>query len=138
MSRSLYKIAYVHRSLFKDCLLKKTNFKFNIKDKTKIKKMKNIPQSLYFWKRSSNINKTLLNKKIGVYNGKVFITLNVNKNIIGNKLGEFCLTRQKPLHSGKQKQIKKVLKVRKVNPAQKRIERELSIRKKRKKANINF
>jgi len=134
MSRSIYKITYVHRSLFKDCLLKKTNFKFNINDKTKLKKMRNIPQNLYFWKRSSTINKTLLNKKIGVYNGKVFITLNVNKNIIGSKLGEFCLTRQKPLHSGKQKQVKKV---QKVNQAQKRIEREQSIRKKRKKANIN-
>jgi len=75
-----------------------------------------------------------LNKKIGVYNGKVFITLNVNKNLIGNKIGEFCLTRQKPAHSGKQKQVKKVQKNR-LTRAQQRIQKEQIIRKKRKKAN---
>jgi len=52
----------------------------------------------------------LLYKKIGVYNGKVFISVNVSANNIGYKLGQFCITRIKPPHRGKQKQKKKTQK----------------------------
>ena len=54
------------------------------------------------------LNSNLLDKKISIYNGKVFISLNVIKQIIGYKLGSFCVTRKKPPHIGKQKQNKKV------------------------------
>ena len=109
MSRSLYKPQYVHRSLFAECLInkeknimKKNNINFN--DSIG----KNIPRFLYFWAKNSPINLNLLDKKISIYNGKVFISLNVIKQIIGYKLGSFCVTRKKPPHIGKQKQNKKV------------------------------
>jgi ribosomal protein S19 len=62
----------------------------------------------------------LLDKRISIYNGKVFITLNVIKKIIGYKIGSFCITRKKPPHVGKQKQIKKVSRTREKMVAQRR------------------
>jgi hypothetical protein len=62
----------------------------------------------------------LLDKKISIYNGKVFITLNVLKKVIGYKLGSFCITRKKPPHTGKQKQVKKVSRARERMVAQRR------------------
>jgi len=59
------------------------------------------------------LNLNLLDKKISIYNGRVFISLNVIKQIIGYKLGSFCITKKKPPHIGKQKQIKKVSKANK-------------------------
>jgi len=49
-----------------------------------------------------------LDKKISIYNGKVFISLSVIYPIIGYKIGNFCITKKKPPHIGKQKQVKKV------------------------------
>jgi hypothetical protein len=62
----------------------------------------------------------LLDKKISIYNGKVFITLNVLKKVVGYKLGSFCITRKKPPHTGKQKQVKKVSRARERMVAQRR------------------
>jgi ribosomal protein S19 len=107
MSRSLYKLPFVHRSIFKNCLDNKSKKKGQILNE---KKIKNIPHYLYFWKKNSLINNNLLFKKIGVYNGKVFLSLNVAVPFIGYKLGQFCITRIKPPHRGKQKQKKKVQK----------------------------
>jgi len=69
---------------------------------------KNIPRFLYFWAKNSPINLNLLDKKISIYNGKVFISLSVLNPIIGYKIGSFCITKKKPPHIGKQKQVKKV------------------------------
>ena len=69
-----------------------------------------MPRFLYFWAKNSPLNLNLLDKKVSIYNGRVFISLNVIKQIIGYKLGSFCITRKKPPHIGKQKQIKKVSK----------------------------
>jgi len=107
MSRSLYKVPFVHRSVFKSCLDNKANKENFITDK---KKLKNISHYLYFWKKHFLINENLLYKKVGVYNGKVFISLNVSANNIGYTLGQFCITRIKPPHRGKQKQKKKTQK----------------------------
>jgi len=84
--------------------MKKNNIDFN--DSTG----KSIPRFLYFWAKSSLLNLNLLDKKISIYNGRVFISLNVIKQIIGYKLGSFCITKKKPPHIGKQKQIKKSFK----------------------------
>lgn len=100
MSRSLFKPVFVHKSLFEDCLKNK--------ERNILKNNVNISKFLYFWAKHSSINTNLVDKKIGIYNGKVFITLNVSKNIMGYKLGQFCITRKKPPHVGKQKQTKKV------------------------------
>lgn len=50
----------------------------------------------------------MVNKKLSIYNGSVLITLYVIPQIVGYKLGEFCITRKKPPHIGKQKHVKKV------------------------------
>jgi len=109
MSRSLYKPKYVHKSLYDECLInkeknimKKNNINFN--DNIG----KSIPRFLYFWAKNSPLNLNLLDKKISIYNGRVFISLNVIKPIIGYKIGDFCITKKKPPHIGKQKQVKKV------------------------------
>jgi ribosomal protein S19 len=106
MSRSIYKPSFIHKSLFEDCLINKE--KNTIKNNIVIDKQKNIPRFLYFWTKNSLLNLNLLDKKISIYNGKVFISLNVIKQIIGYKIGSFCVTRKKPPHIGKQKQNKKV------------------------------
>jgi hypothetical protein len=62
----------------------------------------------------------LLDKKIAIYNGKVFITLNVLRQVVGYRLGSFCITRKKPPHTGKQKQVKKVSRTREKMVAQRR------------------
>jgi hypothetical protein len=66
------------------------------------------------------LNLNLVDKKISIYNGKVFITLNVLQKILGYKMGSFCITRKKPPHVGKQKQIKKVSRTRERMVAQRR------------------
>ena len=104
MSRSLYKIPFVHRSVFKNCLDNKASKESSVSQK---KKLKNISHYLYFWKRYSLINENLLYKKVGVYNGKVFISVNISRNNLGYNFGQFCITRIKPPHRGKQKQKKK-------------------------------
>jgi len=107
MSRSIYKPNFVHKSMFEDCLLNKEK---NILKKNNNIVDKNVPRFLYFWKKNSSLNLNLLDKKISIYNGKVFISLYVIKQVVGYKLGSFCVTRKKPPHIGKQKQIKKVSK----------------------------
>jgi len=108
MSRSLYKIPFVHKSITKKCLGNKKYKKIKISES---QKLKNIAHYLYFWKRSSIINKNLLDKKIAIYNGKIFISLTVNKNHIGFYLGQFCVSRKTPAHRGKQKQNKTAKKI---------------------------
>jgi len=107
MSRSIYKPNFVHKSMFEDCLLNKEK---NILKKNNNILDKSVPRFLYFWKKNSSLNLNLLDKKISIYNGKVFISLYVIKQVVGYKLGSFCVTRKKPPHIGKQKQIKKVSK----------------------------
>ena len=63
----------------------------------------------FFWKRYSSLSKKLLNKKICVYNGQMFHIINTNVRGRGFKLGEFSVSRRKPIHKGKQKQIKKIV-----------------------------
>ena len=110
MSRSIYKPSFVHKSMFEECLLNKEK---NILKKSNNVVDKNVPRFLYFWKKNSPLNLNLLDKKISIYNGKVFISLYVIKQVVGYKLGSFCVTRKKPPHIGKQKQVKKVSKTNK-------------------------
>jgi Ribosomal protein S19 len=66
------------------------------------------------------LNFNLLDKKILIYNGKTFMTLNVFNKVIGYKMGEFCITRKKPPHTGKQKHTKKVSRAREKLVAERR------------------
>lgn len=119
MSRSLYKLPYVHKSLFKKNIKKrekffkqrKNNYLYNnyFKRSTE-QKMEKVLKQHIFWKRNSNINKNLIFNKIYIYNGKIAFTFNINSFHKGFKLGELCLTRTRPLHKGKKKQATKVIK----------------------------
>jgi ribosomal protein S19 len=69
-----------------------------------------IANNMYFWKRSSLLNKRLAktNKTIGIYNGFGFVVLHLKKRFFGYRLGEYSVTRRAPRHKGKQRQKKKV------------------------------
>lgn len=46
-----------------------------------------------FWDRSLIINKDLVGKHINIYNGKKFIELFIEDEMIGHKIGEFVITK---------------------------------------------
>jgi len=110
MSRSKYKLKFVHRSQINKFLnnkIKRTNRQGLYKHM--VNRFVTISPLNFFWKRSSNINKRLSNKKICIYNGKIFHIVNINAKFKGFRLGEFSVSRKKPVHKGKQKQIKKIV-----------------------------
>jgi ribosomal protein S19 len=118
MSRSKYKLNFVHRSQINKFLnnkIKRTSRQGLYKHM--VNKYVSISPILFFWKRASCISKKLLNKKICVYNGIMFHIINTNIKLRGFKLGEFSVSRRKPIHKGKQKQIKKIVKklVKRIN-----------------------
>ena len=43
---------------------------------------------------------SFVGKTIGVYNGKEFVAVKIQPEMIGHRLGEFSLTRKYPKHSG--------------------------------------
>lgn len=111
MSRSLYKFPYVHRSLWAKSIRKRRRLFYSEELAKRIFPIKNtLSNNLYFWKRSSILNKRLAstNKSIGIYNGLGFQVLHLNKKYFGYKLGEFSVSRRAPRHKGKQRQKKKV------------------------------
>jgi small subunit ribosomal protein S19 len=58
------------------------------------------------WSRSSVISEALLGKKVNVYNGKVFKQINITREKLGYKLGEFSFTRIVKERVKKNKKIK--------------------------------
>ncbi len=119
MSKSIYKLPYVHKSFFKKNIKKREKF-FRIKKNQYLynnyfvrgtdQKLEKVQKQFIFWKKNSTINKNLLFNKLYIYNGKFVSTFNFNNIHKGFKLGEFCFTRKRPLHKGKRKQAKKVIK----------------------------
>jgi len=71
--RSCWKLPFIHKNYFSNCYL--GNNKFKIKYKY------------------SCISPNFIDKKIILYNGKVFNTIDINANMIGMKFGEFILTK---------------------------------------------
>ena len=55
------------------------------------------------WSRASTITPDFVGLTIGVHNGKQFIPVYVNENMVGHKLGEFSPTRKFSGHSGNRK-----------------------------------
>jgi len=78
MSRSKWKIPYINKYIARWASLNKRN-----KDIFKTRD------------RSTVISANWLDKNIFVYNGIHFVELKIQKNMIGNKLGDFILTRKK-------------------------------------------
>jgi ribosomal protein S19 len=79
MTRSIWKGPFVQTKLFKD--IKKTN-----------KKTKNAVETV---SRCSQIIPALIGTNFDVYNGKSFSKIEITKEMVGFKLGEFSPTRKK-------------------------------------------
>jgi len=88
MARSSKKGPFVDHSLEKKVL--KAN---ETKDKKPIKT----------WSRSSMITPDMVGLTIAVHNGRQHIPVFVREDMVGQKLGEFSMTRTFKLHSGDRK-----------------------------------
>jgi small subunit ribosomal protein S19 len=55
------------------------------------------------WSRRSTILPQFVGLTFGVYNGKKFIPVSVNEDMVGHKLGEFSPTRTFPGHAADKK-----------------------------------
>ncbi|MCG9876667.1 MAG: 30S ribosomal protein S19 [Leptospiraceae bacterium] len=75
----------------------------------KITKMNSEGQKKPFktWSRRSTIYPDMIGHTVMVHNGKQFIPVFVNDNMIGHKLGEFAPSRTFRGHSGDKKAVKK-------------------------------
>lgn len=86
MSRSLKKGPFIDPRL-----MEKVTKAINLKDKKPIKT----------WSRSSTIAPEMVGLTFDVHNGKNFISVFVDENMVGHKLGEFAPTRKFIRHGGK-------------------------------------
>ncbi len=84
MSRSLKKGPYVDQRLLK-----------------KIKALDGKKEVIKTWSRSSEISPEMVGFTFGVHNGKDFIEVLVNEDMVGHRLGEFSPTRKFIKHGGK-------------------------------------
>ncbi len=92
MARSLKKGPYVNEKLLKKISHLKPG------DKTVIKT----------WDRACTITPEMVGFKIGVYNGKEHVVVDIVENMVGHKLGEFSPTRKFVSHGGRMaKEIQK-------------------------------
>ncbi len=81
-------------------------------DITLIKKAEKVSESgrkevIKTWSRRSTILPQFVGLTFGVYNGKKFIPVLVNENMVGHKLGEFSPTRTFKGHSTADKKVSK-------------------------------
>lgn len=53
------------------------------------------------WSRASEISPEMVGYIFGVHNGKDFINVRVNEDMVGHRLGEFSQTRKFVRHGGK-------------------------------------
>lgn len=86
MSRSLKKGPYIDERLMKKVLAQK-----NAKNKMPIKT----------WSRACVISPEMVGLTFHVHNGKDFINVFVEENMVGHRLGEFSPTRKFVRHGGK-------------------------------------
>jgi len=93
MSRSLLKGPYVAEHL-----MKKVEKKLSLPaaDNERYKPIRT-------WSRQSTIVPKMVGLTFEIYNGKTFIKLLVQDNMLGHKLGEFSPTRKLPKHPQKKK-----------------------------------
>jgi len=53
------------------------------------------------WSRASEIAPEMVGHVFGVHNGKIFVEVRVNEEMVGHRLGEFSPTRKFTKHGGK-------------------------------------
>jgi len=85
MTRSLKKGPYVYERLLKKIEGKKPDVAGVVKT----------------WARSSQISPEMVGHTFGVHNGRAFIEVKVNEEMVGHRLGEFSPTRTFHRHGGK-------------------------------------
>ena len=85
MARSLKKGPYINEKLLKKISQLKPG------DKTVVKT----------WDRACTITPEMVGFRIGVYNGKEHVEVNIIENMVGHKLGEFAPTRKFVSHGGR-------------------------------------
>jgi small subunit ribosomal protein S19 len=88
MSRSIKKGPFIDEKLYKR--IKKAN-------------EENINTPIQTYSRASTIIPDMIGKTIAVHNGRRFIPVKINENIVGHKLGEFSPTRLFRGHGGDKK-----------------------------------
>ncbi len=63
----------------------------------RLKKASNKPVKTHL--RDMVITPQMIGKRIAIHNGKIFVEITVNEEMLGRYLGEFIMTRQKVQHS---------------------------------------
>ena len=54
------------------------------------------------WSRRSMVSPDMIGHTLAIHNGKTFLTVYIDENMVGNKWGEFAPTRTFRSHGGKQ------------------------------------
>lgn len=85
MARSLKKGPYVHPSILKWMSRVKAGEKALIKT----------------WARNSTITPEMIGYTFGVHNGRTFVEVRINEEMVGHRLGEFAPTRKFIRHGGR-------------------------------------
>ena len=70
----------------------RSKWKYNL-IKTSLRQ-KDSNQTIKIWKKNEAIPNFLIGKNILIYNGKIFKKINVTRNKVGYKFGEFITTRK--------------------------------------------
>ncbi len=86
MSRSLKKGAFIDE---------------NLQGKVKAAKASGDRKPIKTWARASTITPEMVGLTFAVHNGKDFLSVFVDENMVGHKLGEFASTRKFIRHGGK-------------------------------------
>ena len=71
---------------------------------TKVRALNNsgVKRVIKTWARASMVTPDMVGHSIAVHNGKQFLTIYVDENMVGHKLGEFAPTRTFRTHGGRQ------------------------------------
>lgn len=67
----------------------------------------NKKQVVKTWSRRSMIIPEMIGHTVALHNGKGFVPIFINENMVGHKLGEFAPTRNFKGHGGKQAKVVK-------------------------------
>jgi small subunit ribosomal protein S19 len=62
------------------------------------------------WSRRSMVSPDMIGHTLAIHNGKTFVTVYIDENMVGHKLGEFAPTRLFRSHGGKQAKAAKLKK----------------------------
>ena len=65
--------------------------------------VENSKKPIKTWSRRSMISPSMVGLTISVHNGRQHVPVFINEDMVGNKLGEFAITRTFRMHSGDRK-----------------------------------